>query len=766
MFARWRTLEWGLRILPASGVRSFACFSESQVSTRVSARDQSPLDLVWRWSRGGVRRIASKSGAGLRQGQGASTVRVELGGLDTVPADSPRRRWVAPLRQVGRLPVWDRPEPPSGSTGGIPALDGVRALAVGLVLLAHGGVPGFVGGFIGVDVFFVLSGFLITSLLFDELGRTGRIDLAGFWIRRARRLLPALLLMVLAVTAARELLPAKSLAGLRGDAIAAFLWMANWRFVAMKTDYFTQGAPASPLQHTWSLGVEEQYYLVWPLLIIAEALLLSAWAKRYFQRATLGGVRFTVFLLATVGASASAAAAILLTATATRDRIYFGTDTRVQALLIGSAAAALLVHDWPSLNRGWCLIRSRWGRRTARILPVAGLAVLALAVHYATGSMAEFRHGLFTVVAFGTLMVVVPVAMEQRGLVARALAWRPLVWLGTVSYGVYLWHWPIFLVLNGERTGWSGLRLFAARCGVTLIVSVVSWWAIEDPIRRWRPVRVPMLPLAGATMATAVAATMAVIPGGTGTGLREVGLPPGVSAVAAVSPSPPLIKRQHDPNRPFTVSVFGDSIGWTMMHFLPPTPGFAFVDHTVIGCSLVRGTPYRYIGETLEQRPACDGWPLRWSAQVSQDQPDVTLLVIGRWETVDRVNEGQWTHIGDPTFDSYLNAELQRALDIAGETGARVVVATVPYSRGGERPDGRLYPEDQPERVNQWNTMLRNTISQRPGIGILDLNKKLCPDGVYTAKVDGLKVRSDGVHLTQEGVNWMVPWLEESLRGH
>jgi hypothetical protein len=255
-----------------------------------------------------------------------------------------------------------------------------------------------------------------------------------------------------------------------------------------------------------------------------------------------------------------------------------------------------------------------------------------------------------------------------------------------------------------------------------------------------------------------------VIPVGAGPGLREVGLPPGVSAVAAVSPSPPGPSRPRDANRPFTVSVFGDSIGWTWMHYLPPTPGFAFLDHTVIGCSLVRGTPYRYIGQTLEQRSECDGWPIRWSTQVSRDQPDVALLVIGRWETVDRVNEGQWTHIGDPTFDAYLNGELERALTIVSATGVHVVVATVPYSRGGEKPDGRLYPEDQPDRVNLWNTMLRKTVSHHRGVTILDLNKKLCPDGVYTAKVDGIKVRSDGVHLTPEGVKWLTPWLEESLR--
>lgn len=665
------------------------------------------------------------------------------------------------MRRAGRLAIWDRPE----RRNGIPALDGLRAIAVALVLVGHGGIPGVSGGFIGVDVFFVLSGFLITSLLLDELGRTGRIDQTGFWIRRVRRLLPALVLMVLTVAAARGLLPEQALTGLRNDAIAAFLWIANWRFVAQKTDYFTQGAPPSPLQHTWSLGVEEQYYFVWPLLLIAVALALAARARRRRSWATVGDVRFVAFLVAALGAVASAAAAIVLVSDGTRDRVYFGTDTRAQALLIGSAAAALLVRDWPSLNRGWCLIRTRWGRRVARILPVFGLAGLAAATHYATGSAGEFRRGLLVGVAVAAVLVVAPVALEQRGLVARLLAVRPLVWLGTISYGVYLWHWPIFLALNGERTGWSGLPLFAARCGATVALAAASWWLLEQPIRRWRPARVPLLPLAAATVASAAAITLFVVPVGTGPGLREVGLPPGVSAVAAVTPSLPAAPPgPRDPNRPFTVSVFGDSIGWTWMHYLPPTPGFAFLDHTVIGCSLVRGTPYRYLGQTLEQRSECDGWPIRWSTQVSQDQPDVALLIIGRWETVDRVNEGQWTHIGDPTFDAYLNGELERALNIVSANGVRVVVASVPYSRGGEKPDGRLYPEDQPDRVNLWNTMLRKTVGHHPNVQILDLNKKLCPDGVYTAKVDGIKVRSDGVHLTPEGVKWLTPWLEESLR--
>ena len=296
-------------------------------------------------------------------------------------------------------------------TSGIPALDGVRAVAVALVLADHGGVPGISGGFLGVDVFFVLSGFLITSLLIEELGRTGGIDLPAFWVRRARRLLPALLVMVMAVVVLRELFPAEAVNAVRDDAVAAFFWMANWVFVFRHTDYFTQGETPSPLQHTWSLAVEEQYYLVWPVLLVVVAALLAWFTRKRPSRPTLRTVRLVVFGLAAAGAVASAVAASLLVDDASRNRVYFGTDTRVQALLVGAAASALLVRDWPSLARYGTQLRSRWARWTAQLLPVAGLTVLGLAAHYASGTVREFRGGLLSVVALAAVLVIAPVAV-------------------------------------------------------------------------------------------------------------------------------------------------------------------------------------------------------------------------------------------------------------------------------------------------------------------------------------------------------------------
>ena len=636
---------------------------------------------------------------------------------------------------------------------GIPALDGIRAVAVGLVLAEHGGIPGVPGGFLGVDVFFVLSGFLITSLLLDELANRGRIALADFWIRRARRLLPALIVMVAAVVAARTLFPPEATASLRDDSVAAFFWAANWIFVAQKTDYFSQGSPPSPLQHTWSLGVEEQYYLFWPLLVIAVAAVFGARA------------RWAVFALATMGAAGSAAAAILMASDDTVNRVYFGTDTRVQALLVGAAAAALLVRDWSVLTAGGTLIRTRWRRWGAAALSIVGLAMLAALAHYATGSAREFHAGLLIVVAVAAVLVVAPVALDQGSPVAQVLAWRPLVWLGAISYGVYLWHWPIFLALNGERTGWSGWPLFALRCAATVAVATASWWLLEQPIRRWRPVIVPMLPLAGATAATAAAVTMLVLPVGTKPFEAPVG--PDVDSAALVSPEVPVEVRSPS-GQPAQgtkrVAVFGDSVAWTLMRYLPPTPGLTFANYTTIGCGVARGGPYRYTGQTLNQKPECDDWPARWSQRINHDRPDVVLLIIGRWEVVDRVNEGNWTHIGDDAYDAYLRGELQRALDIVTSTGARVVVTTEPYNRRAEKPDGSLYPEDQPIRADRWNTLLRSVIGKRPDVTVLDLNKKMCPNGYYTSKVDGIKMRMDGVHPTPEAVKWLTPWLTDALK--
>jgi hypothetical protein len=209
--------------------------------------------------------------------------------------------------------------------------------------------------------------------------------------------------------------------------------------------------------------------------------------------------------------------------------------------------------------------------------------------------------------------------------------------------------------------------------------------------------------------------------------------------------------------------VFGDSIAWTLMRYLPLVPGIRFTDHTVLGCGIITGGPYRYFGAQYPDSPTCDAWPRRWLRQLRADRPDEVLLLVGRWETMDHRYQGQWVHVGDAAYDRHLAALLGTAITLLGSAGARVVVATEPYNRRGEQPDGSLYPEDDPQRVTDWNRLLRTVVAAHPRTRVLDLNRKLCPGGTFTWTVDGVQVRSDGVHLTPDGVRWLTPWLVRQL---
>ena len=254
---------------------------------------------------------------------------------------------------------------PPERTSHVPALDGVRAVAVMLVLLFHLGVPGFGGGFLGVDVFFVLSGFLITSLLLAEMEKAGRVSLPAFWLRRARRLLPALVLVLLAVAAAAALDPSFiERSSLRGDLLSTTGYVANWHFIGTSSYFADNGFP-SPLQHTWSLAIEEQFYLVWPVILAIVAWAIHAMRAR---KVAIGGAALAV------GAASAVALALLWTA-GHPERAYMGTDSRIFEPLLGALGAVLVTTAWcrRALRRrpGWVgLARvrcsSRGGSPTSR----------------------------------------------------------------------------------------------------------------------------------------------------------------------------------------------------------------------------------------------------------------------------------------------------------------------------------------------------------------------------------------------------------------
>lgn len=233
-------------------------------------------------------------------------------------------------------------------------------------------------------------------------------------------------------------------------------------------------------------------------------------------------------------------------------------------------------------------------------------------------------------------------------------------------------------------------------------------------------------------------------------------------ATAELSPRLPL-----PVDAPARVAFLGDSVAWSTASAVSSFAGhyaIEVVNAGIWGCGTVRGTPFRYFGSTYETLPNdCDHWPVQWQRTIDFAQPHVAVVMVGRWELMDRVHDGRWTHIGDPAFNAYLGRELDLAITIAGSRGARVVVATTPYYRRGDGPGGGTWPEDEPSRVNEVNALLR-AAAARNLVGIVDYGALLSPAGALAMEIDGFRVRSDGVHIAAGSGPWMAPRLLPAIR--
>jgi hypothetical protein len=217
--------------------------------------------------------------------------------------------------------------------------------------------------------------------------------------------------------------------------------------------------------------------------------------------------------------------------------------------------------------------------------------------------------------------------------------------------------------------------------------------------------------------------------------------------------------------QPVIVDVFGDSVAWSVVEYLPSHPGLDVRDRTILGCGVTRAAPFRYWGEVHPTwNPKCPRWPRLWKRAVASDNPDVAVILVGRWETMDAQLHQSWTHVGESAFDAYLMSELERAVSVAGARGAQVVLATAPYNRRHEMPDGSLYPEDRPGRMTRWNALLREFATAHPAVQVVEFGRRVCPDGHFTWTAGGVQIRTDGLHLTPEGVRaWIAPWLVPRL---
>ena len=388
-----------------------------------------------------------------------------------------------------------------------PALDGLRAFAVGSVMLYHASQSWAIGGFLGVDAFFVLSGFLITTLLITEWGSTKRINLAAFWIRRARRLLPALLLVMIGILfyAAVFAAPAE-VEKIRSDGFATLGYSANWKFIFAGQSYFDQFTQPSPFRHMWSLAIEEQFYLIWPLIVFG-----VLWFTRSV-RALLGSAVAMMF-------GSAVLMAVLYSPGHDPSRVYYGTDTRAQSLLMGAVASILVYLHGP--------IRTAFMQRTLRVLAVIGAGyTLWLWSTLSERSDALYRGG-FLLASLAVVIVIVSVTQPNRGLLGRALSWYPLRWIGMISYGLYLWHWPVYLTITGTRTGLEGNALLFARLGVTFTCACLSYYLVERPIRRGT-FHIPRPAFTAPVLVAALLAGLVLATSGSGT-------PPASAALRSIS---------------------------------------------------------------------------------------------------------------------------------------------------------------------------------------------------------------------------------------
>jgi peptidoglycan/LPS O-acetylase OafA/YrhL len=620
----------------------------------------------------------------------------------------------------------------------IPALDGVRALAVVAVLFFHAGVPGANGGYLGVSLFFTLSGFLMGSLLLRERSGTGRIDYMRFWERRCRRLLPAALLTLGAVAILSPHLQTSARPGLRGDLLGALGYVANWRFIAADQSYASLFDAPNPVQHFWSLAIEEQFYVLFPLLV---------GALFFFGRGRRGVV------VAVIGALAIASVASQFVVS-DYDRAYYGTDTRAAELLAGVLLAGVFLR-----RPAGTIARSR---RTD-VLGTVGLAAFVALVVLTPAHPSWLVHGGFGAVAVVNVALIGG-ALAVTGPVAALLGARPLVAIGKISYGLYLYHWPVFLWLDGERTGWSGPRLLGARLAVTVVIAVVSYHLLECPIRyRRRLVHRPRLVgVLGATLAIAVAfAATAPQPVPPAADLLDER----VFSEAADGMNAELTSNTGPP--PLRVMVVGDETGHAIASGLAATPDLVVMDATRAGCPLLRATTVRRsTTDPPRDVTACAGAPSMWVAQAKLFRPDI-ILVLQSVQDVNVLVDDRPASLDGPTVVNWYRTLVDQYESIATElrsTGAVVAWGDLPLFTFADRPELRG-TELLDQRVGVLNTVITETTARSLGTVTFQ-------DAEHINRRDGsidLNVRPDGVTLAPlyaqaTASGWLAAELRDAYR--
>ncbi|MBD8873107.1 acyltransferase family protein [Rhodanobacter sp. DHB23] len=640
-------------------------------------------------------------------------------------------------------------------------LEGLRAVAILLVVAVHAGVPWLRGGFVGVDVFFVLSGFLITGLLVKEASAAGRLSFTEFYVRRLRRLLPALLamLLVVGVLASLVLAPAEQ-RGQSSAAAMAALWLSNIHFAFARLDYFSAGTETNLFLHTWSLGVEEQFYLVWPMLLVW---LLGRDGARGVARLKAG-----MFVVAT----ASLAACVWLTYKAPQLAFYM---MPMRAWQFAAGALVWLYFKVPGAA-GAAPCKSR----CAGMLQVAGwtgLAMIALAavwfsadIPYPGGYALLPTLGAAGVVAAGCL------AVEPAG-VSRLLSWRPLQWIGGVSYSWYLWHWPI-LLLGHAITGSDASSYRAAWVLLSLLLAYASCRCIEAPVRnRQEWLARPRMAIFAALALMLVANSLCVR---WNNRADERAKSPGMQRYAMAHGDAPVIYGmgcddwyQSDRVRicafgpadaVHTAVLLGDSHAGQWFPAVAKVfdrPGWRLLVLTKSSCPMVDG-PFFY-ARIGKQYTVCTTWRAHALAQIAGIKPDVVLL--GSTDTSGFSKE-QWitgtTKVLDVLHPAVGRIWLLRDTpslpfdgpDCLAEHAGRPAWLGLQHACSAPMDDARA------DQVYRW---LGEAANRFANVGMLDMDSRICPGNVCSAERDGLVVFRDNQHLTGSFAASLGPAMAEKL---
>jgi peptidoglycan/LPS O-acetylase OafA/YrhL len=647
-----------------------------------------------------------------------------------------------------------------------PSLDGIRAFSVIAVMLYHANIAWLPGGFLGVEVFFVVSGFLITSLLIEERESTRRIDLKQFWIRRARRLLPALVVMLAATAVCVAFYATDSAPDFRRDVLPSLGYFSNWwQIFAVDTPYFA--ASSLPvLRHLWSLAVEEQWYLIWPLLFV------FVFGAKWMRPKISGAL-----LLLCSGAIMFATALRFVQDDETRTNfLYLSTLTRSSGLLLG-AAVAMLWRPWRKNS-----LPSWWKSSLADALAVASIAVIGVlmaTVHVADAQLYQGGLAATTVAS----AVIIAVVMRPNGLFVKKFFSQELfVEIGRRSYGLYLWHWPIFVVAHARD---SGNRL-AVALALTVIINEFVYQYVEIPTRQgalgnWLHNRQQLsamhrrLPV---LITAAVVASLGI------TGVKVVGIEArdlsidtstanvifsvpttvaSASSLPAASTTSTTIAKL-----PRKLVIVGDSQAHSLVVNKPSgiEKTFVITNGSIDGCGIYdRGVGVGGTNGNFRRNFAnCVGFEKKWAKSATTARADVALVVIGAWEVLDLKINGFTFAVNTSPADTMFRTQMKRGIDALRSTGATVALLEVACmrpvdSKGGPVP--ALPQRGDDTRTSHLNDLLREIAApEDDGVFFISGPKEWCSDPKISTS---LSYRWDGVHAYKPGAKLIFETIASSV---